>query len=108
MLVIGADNSSNCNRLRETVEAAGVPAYLIGDASAINPAWLEGVQRVGVTSGASTPEVLVEEVIAYLAPERVTTVQVTNEDVVFVLPKALQGAGDGKWARQRTGSEGIR
>jgi 4-hydroxy-3-methylbut-2-enyl diphosphate reductase len=108
MLVIGAENSSNCNRLRETVEEAGIPSYLIDNAAAIDPAWLEGVERVGITSGASTPEVLVEEVISFLAPQKVTTIEVTKEDVVFVLPKALQEDGDGKWARQRTGSSGIR
>src|SRR5690606_16521803 len=56
VLVIGAQNSSNCNRLREVAEAMGVPAYLIDDASAIQQEWLEGVERVGITSGASTPE----------------------------------------------------
>ena len=56
VLVIGAQNSSNCNRLREVAEGMGVPAYLVDDAASIDPAWLEGVERVGVTSGASTPE----------------------------------------------------
>ena len=101
VLVIGAENSSNCNRLREVAEREGVPSYLIDDASHIRPEWLEGVERVGITSGASTPESLVEAVLDALAPDSVETVQVTIEDVAFVLPKELQGAGDAKWARQR-------
>ena len=101
VLVIGAENSSNCNRLREVAEREGVPAYLVDDASQILPAWLEGAERVGITSGASTPESLVEAAVEALAPDSVETLQVTTEDVAFVLPKELQGAGDAKWARQR-------
>ena len=108
MLVIGAENSSNCNRLREVAEREGIPAYLIDDASHIEPAWLEGAERVGITSGASTPESLVEAVIDHLAPDSVETVQVATEDVAFVLPKELQGAGGQKWARQREGYGGSR
>ena len=108
MLVIGAQNSSNCNRLREVAEDAGIPSYLIDDASLIDPAWLDGVERVGITSGASTPESLVEEVIDFLAPTKVTTVEVTEEDVVFVLPKEMRSKGGDKWARQRTGDGAIR
>ena len=58
VLVIGAENSSNCNRLREVAAAQGVPSYLINGPEEINPAWIENKQRVGITSGASTPEVL--------------------------------------------------
>ena len=101
MIVIGAENSSNCNRLREVAEREGVPSYLVDDASQILPAWLEGAERVGITSGASTPESLVEAAVEALAPDSVETLQVTTEDVAFVLPKELQGAGDAKWARQR-------
>jgi 4-hydroxy-3-methylbut-2-enyl diphosphate reductase len=108
MLVIGAQNSSNCTRLREVAEQAGIPSYLIDDASQIQPAWLEGVERVGITSGASTPETLVEQVIDALAPKSVETVEVTQEDVVFVLPKALRGEGDQKWARPLTDEGMIR
>ncbi|MCH8181226.1 MAG: 4-hydroxy-3-methylbut-2-enyl diphosphate reductase [Proteobacteria bacterium] len=108
MLVIGAQSSSNCNRLREVAADAGIPSYLIDDASLIQPAWLEGVERVGITSGASTPESLVEEVIDHLAPETVTTVEVIKEDVVFTLPKELRGKGEQKWARQRIGQGAIR
>jgi 4-hydroxy-3-methylbut-2-enyl diphosphate reductase len=108
MLVIGAQNSSNCTRLREVAEEAGIPSYLIDEASSIQPEWLAGVERVGVTSGASTPESLVEGVIDFLQPTSVTTMEVTIEDVVFVLPKELRGEGDKKWARQRTGDGMIR
>ena len=103
MLVIGAENSSNCNRLREVAAREGVPSYLVDDASLIQPEWLDGVERVGITSGASTPEALVEAVVEHLAPDSVETVEVTKEDVAFVLPKELRGAGDQKWARQREG-----
>ena len=91
-LVVGARNSSNCNRLREVAEQAGIPAYLIDDASAIEPEWLEGVERVGLTSGASTPESLVEGVIDFLRPDSVETLAVAEEDVTFTLPKALRDA----------------
>ena len=98
VLVIGADNSSNCNRLREVAEAMGVPAYLIDGPDNLDATWLDGVQRVGITSGASTPERLVEAVIDRLAPESVTSLEMTREDVVFVLPKELQTPEE-KWAR---------
>src|SRR3954470_7956793 len=63
ILVVGAKNSSNSNRLREIAEESGVPGYLVADGSQVNPAWLEGVRIVGLTAGASAPEVLVEDVI---------------------------------------------
>jgi len=72
VLVIGAENSSNCNRLREVAESLGVPAYLINGPEEIDASWLEGAEKVGITSGASTPEVLVESVIERLAPDNVT------------------------------------
>ena len=90
VLVIGAQNSSNCNRLREVAEAHGVPAYLINGPEDLNDAWLEGIERVGITSGASTPEVLVDEVITALKPDEVTTMAVIEENVAFVLPKELR------------------
>ena len=90
VIVVGAQNSSNCNRLREVAEQTGVPSYLIDDASAIDPAWLDGIERVGITSGASTPESLVEGVIDFLKPDSVETIEVTREDVEFVLPKQLR------------------
>ena len=92
VLVIGAENSSNCNRLREVAESLGVPSYLINGPEEINPAWLEGMNKVGITSGASTPEVLVESVIRELAPERVTVLSGVEEDVTFTLPQELRGS----------------
>ena len=90
VLVIGAQNSSNCNRLREVAESLGVPSYLINGPEEIDPSWLTGKERVGITSGASTPEVLVESVIASLAPDKVTMVTGIEEDVSFSLPKQLR------------------
>lgn len=90
VLVIGAQNSSNCNRLREVAEANGAPAYLINGPDEINREWLTGCQQVGITSGASTPEVLVEAVIAALNPERVTLLEGAEEDITFTLPKELR------------------
>ena len=100
VLVIGAQNSSNCNRLREVAEAMGVPAYLINGAEEVEPAWLEGAASVGITSGASTPETLVAAVIEHLEPSSIRTLEVVEEDVSFVLPKELQAEGD-KWAHSR-------
>ena len=90
MLVIGAQNSSNCNRLREVAEAEGVPAYLVNGPEEIDDAWLAGVERVGITSGASTPELLVERVVEYLKPDAVRNVEAMEENVSFLLPKALR------------------
>ena len=90
VLVIGADNSSNCNRLREVAEAQGVPSYLINGPEEIDPAWLEGMERVGITSGASTPEVLVESVVQALNPDRVKVLTGVEEDVTFTLPRELR------------------
>ena len=90
VLVIGAENSSNCNRLREVAAAQGVPAYLINGPEEIDPSWLEGRQRVGITSGASTPEVLVESVVQALAPGQITVLSGVEEDVSFTLPKELR------------------
>ena len=90
MLVIGATNSSNCNRLRETAEAYGVRAYLINGVDEIQTEWLDGVEDVGITSGASTPEYLVKQVIESLAPEEVIDVEVAKEDITFVLPRELR------------------
>ena len=90
VLVIGAQNSSNCNRLREVAEAQGVPSYLINGPEEIDSAWLVDKKRVGITSGASTPEVLVESVIQALAPEKVSVVAGVEEDVAFSLPRELR------------------
>ena len=90
VLVIGAQNSSNCNRLREVAAAQGVPAYLINGPEEIDPSWLENKEKVGITSGASTPEVLVESVIEALAPGRVTMLSGVEEDVSFTMPRELR------------------
>ena len=86
VLVIGAQNSSNCNRLREVAESKGVTSYLINGPDELDPTWLEGVENVGITSGASTPDNLVLAVIDALAPAEVTTIDGVDEDVSFVLP----------------------
>lgn len=75
LLVVGSKNSSNSNRLREVGAMRGIVAYLIDDASEIDPAWLLGVERVGITAGASAPEVLVREVLAWLRGHGATTVR---------------------------------
>ncbi len=90
VLVIGAVNSSNCNRLREVAASKGVPSYLINGPGEIEPSWLDGVSKVGITSGASTPEVLVESVISALAPDKVTMLSGVEEDVSFTLPRELR------------------
>ena len=90
VLVIGAQNSSNCNRLREVASAQGVPAYLINGPEEIDAKWLRDKNKVGITSGASTPEVLVESVIEALAPESVTMLSGVEEDVSFTMPRELR------------------
>ena len=92
VLVIGAKNSSNSIRLTEVAEDAGKRAYLINDASEINPAWFEGVRCVGVTSGASAPEHLVQDVVEALKRLGATDVEeweLVREDVSFGLPVEL-------------------
>jgi 4-hydroxy-3-methylbut-2-enyl diphosphate reductase len=92
VLVVGSVNSSNSNRLREVAERKGVMAYLIDGVEAIDPSWLVGRQRIGITAGASAPEVLVQAVIAHLkalGAVSVRTVSGQEESVVFPLPKEL-------------------
>jgi 4-hydroxy-3-methylbut-2-enyl diphosphate reductase len=92
VLVVGARNSSNCNRLREVAASEKKPAYLVQDQSEIKPEWLQGVTSVGITSGASTPEVLVQGVVQALsqhAGTRVHTLPGVQEDVLFRLPAEL-------------------
>lgn len=92
VLVVGSPNSSNSNRLREVAEQFGVPAHLIDNANQIDPAWLAGRKRIGVTAGASAPEVLVDAVIARLrelGAASVRTLDGTPENVNFPLPKEL-------------------
>jgi|RhiMetdeSRZDD1v2_1073273.scaffolds.fasta_scaffold93829_4 4-hydroxy-3-methylbut-2-enyl diphosphate reductase len=92
VLVLGAANSSNANRLREVAEAVGTRAHLINDVQDIKPEWLDGIGRVGVTAGASTPEFLVREVVDYLSSRKAPGVRefhVVEEDVRFGLPHEL-------------------
>jgi len=92
ILVIGAKNSSNSIRLTEVAEDAGRKAYLINDTSEIDPAWFAGIRCVGVTSGASAPEYLVQDVVAYLkrlGATRVEEWELVREDVNFGLPLEL-------------------
>ena len=90
VLIIGAPNSSNCNRLQEVAEAHGVTAYLINGPDELNPDWLVGVENIGITSGASTPESLVQDVIQKLDADEVIPIDGADEDVNFVLPKELR------------------
>ena len=90
VLVIGAQNSSNCQRLREVAEANGIPAYLVNGPEEIDSKWFDGVSNVGITSGASTPEVMVQAVIDWLEPQNVFPVGEREEDITFVLPKELR------------------
>jgi 4-hydroxy-3-methylbut-2-enyl diphosphate reductase len=92
VIVVGSPNSSNSNRLREVAKNLNVPAYLIDNASELRPEWLQGKQRVGITAGASAPEVLVQEVIARLqelGAVKVLEAEGIQENVVFPLPKSL-------------------
>ena len=95
VLVVGAPASSNSNRLVEVASRRGVPAYLIQTADEVDPAWLEGIECVGVTAGASTPEFLVEQVVErleQLAPdgaERASLPEV-DEGMHFKLPSELR------------------
>ncbi len=93
MLVVGSPNSSNSNRLRELGERMGTPAYLIDDASQIESSWFQGVTAVGITAGASAPEILVQQVVERLqemggeAPEEI---EGREENVQFSVPKELR------------------
>jgi len=94
VIVVGSPNSSNSNRLREVAEKKGVPAYMVDNAAQINSDWLAGKQRIGVTAGASAPEVLVQAVIDRLKEGRTRSVRILDgieEHVVFPMPKGLGG-----------------
>jgi 4-hydroxy-3-methylbut-2-enyl diphosphate reductase len=97
VIVVGSPNSSNSNRLREVAENVGVPAYMVDAASDLKPEWIAGRRCVGVTAGASAPEVLVNEVIerlTELGARTVRTLEGITESVVFTLPRALARARD--------------
>jgi 4-hydroxy-3-methylbut-2-enyl diphosphate reductase len=92
VIVVGSPNSSNSNRLREVARGRGTEAYMVDNASQLNPEWLAGKRRVGVTAGASAPEVLVEELIARLktlGAISVRQLEGATEGVVFTLPREL-------------------
>jgi len=92
VLVVGAANSSNSNRLREIAAEQGVPAYLIADADALDPTWLEGMKSVGITAGASAPDDLVQKLIDRLAkigPIELETLPGITENVRFRMPAKL-------------------
>ena len=95
VIVVGSPNSSNSNRLREVAQNQGVEAYMVDNASYLKPEWLIGKKKIGVSAGASAPEVLVKEVIAKLqafGAAEVTELQGVIESVVFQLPKNLTNA----------------
>jgi 4-hydroxy-3-methylbut-2-enyl diphosphate reductase len=97
VIVVGSPNSSNSNRLREVAEKKGTPAYMVDNASKIDPQWIAGKKRIGVTAGASAPEVLVQAVIdrlKELGAASVRPLEGVEENVTFPLPKGLD-AGKG-------------
>ena len=90
---MGSTNSSNSNRLKELAEKKGVRSYLIDNADEINPEWIEGVEVLGITAGASAPEILVEGVIErckQLTSATVSDLSGPAENVTFALPKSLR------------------
>jgi len=94
VIVVGSPNSSNSNRLREVAQKMGTPAYMIDGATQIDPLWIAGKLRIGVTAGASAPEILVNAVIARLKELGARSVRVlegVEEHVTFPLPKGLDG-----------------
>jgi 4-hydroxy-3-methylbut-2-en-1-yl diphosphate reductase len=99
VIVVGSPNSSNSNRLREVAAHRGVPAWMVDRADELDPAWIAGRRRVGVTAGASAPEVLVQQVIERLkalGAQSVTELSGVVEGIVFPMPKGLGGDGHAK------------
>jgi 4-hydroxy-3-methylbut-2-enyl diphosphate reductase len=93
LLVVGSPNSSNSNRLRELGERMGAKAYLIDSADEIQKEWLDGIESIGITAGASAPEVLVQSVVDRLKEwggEMPEELQGREENVVFSLPQELR------------------
>ena len=102
VIVVGSPNSSNSNRLREVADHMGTEAYMVDNAADLKPEWLAGKRRVGITAGASAPEVLVHQVVARLTElgaQRVRALEGTEEHVVFSLPRGLSGPGTPRPAR---------
>jgi 4-hydroxy-3-methylbut-2-enyl diphosphate reductase len=92
VIVVGSPNSSNSNRLREVAQSRGIPAYMVDSADQLQPDWVAGKRRVGITAGASAPEVLVTELVARLeslGAVGVRQLDGVNESVVFTLPREL-------------------
>ncbi len=97
VLVIGAQNSSNCNRLKDVAINKGVPAHLINGPEDLDMSWLEGVEKVGITSGASTPEKQVKAVIDAISPNNVFRVGPGEEKTTFAIPRNLRSlVGNGE------------
>lgn len=90
VLVIGAQNSSNCNQLKAVAINKGVPAHLINGPEELDRSWLDGIKKVGITSGASTPEKQVKAVIKAIAPENVFRVGSGEENTTFAIPRGLR------------------
>jgi 4-hydroxy-3-methylbut-2-enyl diphosphate reductase len=93
VIVVGSPTSSNSNRLRELVDRLGTPAYMVDTAADLDPAWFEGMHKVGLTAGASAPDILVQEVIARLrafGAVSVRTLDGIQETIKFPLPKGLK------------------
>ncbi|MFW6194982.1 MAG: 4-hydroxy-3-methylbut-2-enyl diphosphate reductase [Chloroflexota bacterium] len=105
VLVVGSQTSSNCKRLTEVARGAGLPAHLVNGPEEIDPAWFDGVERVGVTSGASTPEALVRSVCEALEPEQIHNMELAQEDIEFTLPSEMRGVAPPRrsfaWATER-------
>src|ERR1700749_3479133 len=97
LLVVGSRTSSNSNRLRELAERAGIPGYLIDGPAELQREWLAGKRTIGVTAGASAPELLVQQVLEQLAgwgAETPREVSGREEHVIFTLPRELRRASD--------------
>ena len=90
ILVIGSENSSNCKRLTEVARARNVESYRIGSAEEILDEWIVGIDKIGITSGASTPDDLVNEVVDKLKPDDIEIMKGPKEDFVFVMPPELR------------------
>lgn len=93
-LVVGAQNSSNCNRLKEVAELNGIPAFLINSVEELDPKWIATAVNVGITSGASTPDSLVRGIIDFINPDKVIEMGGEEENITFTLPKELRDIKD--------------
>ena len=105
VIVVGSPTSSNSNRLREVAERLGTEAHMVDEAADLQPAWLEGRSRVGLTAGASAPEVLVQQVIARLrelGAVSIRRLEGVQESVHFPLPRGLSDRSMGEVAASRS------